>query len=254
MAKGAYIGASGVARKIKKGYIGVSDVARKIKKAYIGVGGVARLFYQSGLPLSDLPEGALVSINENGSPVNFYLAKHDYESGLNGAGRILFVRQYCYDTGPYGRHSTYKYSNSDIDVWLNSTYLQLFDTEMQNQIGLTTFKSNEGGAQNLSRAVFVLSLQELGFDGTYAYKLGSKLPTANILKSAKNSSGSNVAQWTRNLYSDLNDEAYYILSGGSKAGHDYDGRAYYRRPVFTLPSDMAVNPEPNADGSYTLIV
>lgn len=48
MAKGAYIGASGVARKIKKGYIGVSDVARKIKKAYIGVGGVARLCWGGG--------------------------------------------------------------------------------------------------------------------------------------------------------------------------------------------------------------
>ena len=42
MAKRAYIGVDGVARKIKKGYIGVDDVARKIKKAYIGVGGVAR--------------------------------------------------------------------------------------------------------------------------------------------------------------------------------------------------------------------
>lgn len=33
----------------------------------------------SGLPLSDLPEGSLVAINESGSPVLFYLAKHDYE-------------------------------------------------------------------------------------------------------------------------------------------------------------------------------
>ena len=45
MAKGAYIGVNGVARKIKKGYIGVNGVARKIKKAYIGVNGVARLFW-----------------------------------------------------------------------------------------------------------------------------------------------------------------------------------------------------------------
>ena len=42
MAKGAYIGVDGVARKIKKGYVGVDGVARKIKKAYIGIGGVAR--------------------------------------------------------------------------------------------------------------------------------------------------------------------------------------------------------------------
>ena len=48
MAKGAYIGVGGVARKIKKGYLGVDGVARKIKKAYIGVGGVARLCWSSG--------------------------------------------------------------------------------------------------------------------------------------------------------------------------------------------------------------
>lgn len=49
MAKGAYIGVDGIARKIKKGYIGVDDVARKIKKAYIGIGGVARPFWGGGL-------------------------------------------------------------------------------------------------------------------------------------------------------------------------------------------------------------
>lgn len=48
MAKKAYIGVDGVARKIKKGYIGIDDKARKIKKAYIGVGGVARPCWPSG--------------------------------------------------------------------------------------------------------------------------------------------------------------------------------------------------------------
>lgn len=48
MAKKAYIGVDGVARKIKKGYVGVDGVARKIKKAYIGIGGVARPFWSGG--------------------------------------------------------------------------------------------------------------------------------------------------------------------------------------------------------------
>jgi hypothetical protein len=45
MAKGAYIGISGVARKIKKIYAGVGDVARKVKKGYVGIAGLARLFW-----------------------------------------------------------------------------------------------------------------------------------------------------------------------------------------------------------------
>lgn len=47
MAKGAYIGVSGKARKIKKMYFGVGGKARKVKKGYIGVGGVARQFFSS---------------------------------------------------------------------------------------------------------------------------------------------------------------------------------------------------------------
>ncbi len=45
MAKGVYIGESGIAQKVKSIYIGVGGVARSVKKAYVGVGGVARLCY-----------------------------------------------------------------------------------------------------------------------------------------------------------------------------------------------------------------
>lgn len=47
MAKGAWIGVGGKARKIKNMYIGIGGKARKIKKAWIGVGGKARLFFSS---------------------------------------------------------------------------------------------------------------------------------------------------------------------------------------------------------------
>ena len=51
----------------------------------------------SGIPLSDYEEGALIKLNEGGSPVEFYVSKHDYESGLNGAERTLVVRKAVYD-------------------------------------------------------------------------------------------------------------------------------------------------------------
>ena len=44
MAKSAYVGVDGIARKVKKMYVGVDSKARKVKKGYIGVGGVARPF------------------------------------------------------------------------------------------------------------------------------------------------------------------------------------------------------------------
>lgn len=60
MAKKAYIGVGGVARKVKKGYIGVDGVARKIKKAYIGIGGVARPCWGGGKPEA---YGTITSLN-----------------------------------------------------------------------------------------------------------------------------------------------------------------------------------------------
>lgn len=41
--------------------------------------------------LGQVSEGTIVKINENGSPVDFYVAKQNYESGLNGAGRTLVI-------------------------------------------------------------------------------------------------------------------------------------------------------------------
>lgn len=70
----------------------------------------------SGLPLSDLPEGSLVAINERGSPVLFYLAKHDYESGLNGAGTID-------DPIPAARGMDYTYGLYYLDTEDGKTYL-----------------------------------------------------------------------------------------------------------------------------------
>ena len=48
MAKAAYIGVDGRARKIRKMYVGVDGAARRVKRGYIGVGGVAIPLFISG--------------------------------------------------------------------------------------------------------------------------------------------------------------------------------------------------------------
>ena len=52
MAKGAWIGVGGKAKKIKSMYIGVDGKAKRVKKAWIGVNGKAKLFYSSGATIS----------------------------------------------------------------------------------------------------------------------------------------------------------------------------------------------------------
>ena len=49
--------------------------------------------------LGNKATGSIIKIKENGTLVDFYVAKHDYESGLNGTGRTLVVRKDCFEIG-----------------------------------------------------------------------------------------------------------------------------------------------------------
>ena len=57
MSKNAYVGVSGVARRVSDMCIGVSNVARKVVTGYVGVNDVARQFYpQATTPTPVEPE------------------------------------------------------------------------------------------------------------------------------------------------------------------------------------------------------
>ena len=73
----------------------------------------------TGKPFSELTEGDIVKLKENGTLVDFYVAKHDYESGLNGAGRTLVVRKDTYDD----RASAMVEDNGDGTYTLSSDFV-----------------------------------------------------------------------------------------------------------------------------------
>lgn len=208
----------------------------------------------SGLPLSDLPEGSLVAINESGSPVLFYLAKHDYESGLNGAGRTLLVRKDCYDTRVWHSSNNNAYATSDIDSWLNGDYKALLDYEAQAAIGTTQFyyTNPDKEVTTLDRSIFLLSVTELGKTANFANVEGTSLPIASTLQIA-NLNGSSVIQWTRTRNTYGTTSAYSLKADGTVYTYNCS-KTECSRPCFTLPADATVNPEPNADGSYTLTI
>ena len=210
-----------------------------------------------GLPLSSLAEGSLVKLNENGSGVNFYLAKHDYESGLNGTGRELVVRKDCYDKRLWASNNVNAYATSTIDSWLNNDYKSLLDSSIQEMIGTTTFYYTPGNGNKtvttLARSVFLLSLTEYGLTGSWYNTEGSALSTASIIRLAY-LNGSAVTHYTRSPSTYNTTNVYWVYSDGASNNSGYATDQYGSRPVFTLPYDAMVNPTPNSDGSYTLIV
>lgn len=193
--------------------------------------------------LAELPEGRIIKIYENGIPADFYVAKHDYESGLNGFGRTLVVRRECYDKRAWNSGDINAYGSSDIDRWLNGDYKALLDTDIQSAIGTTKFMYTPGNGNNtvgtLQRAIFLLSLTELGKTKKDANTEGSALDIASTLQIAY-ANGSTCTQWTRSPLTSNPRSAWYLNDNGGVGGSNCTS-FYWPRPAFTLPSNISVS-------------
>ena len=204
--------------------------------------------------------GSIVKLKENGVLVDFYVAKHDYENGLNGSGRTLVVRKDCYDTRQWHTSNVNAYATSAIDTWLNSTYKNLLDADIRGVIGTTKIKYTPGNGNTtvgtLERAIFLLSVTELGRSASYANTEGTALSIASSLQIAY-LNGSAVVQWTRSPSTNSTNSAYYLYTSGD-VSNDYCSKTSGSRPAFTLPSTLSVsddgsvsvNTAPTISGSY----
>ena len=204
--------------------------------------------------------GSIVKLKENGVLVDFYVAKHDYENGLNGSGRTLVVRKDCYDTRQWHTSNVNAYATSAIDTWLNSTYKNLLDADIRGVIGTTKIKYTPGNGNTavgtLERAIFLLSVTELGRSASYANTEGTALSIASSLQIAY-LNGSAVVQWTRSPNTNGTYYACYLNTGGDVSDRNCND-TYGSRPAFTLPSTLSVsddgsvsvNTAPTISGSY----
>lgn len=187
-------------------------------------------------------------------------------------------------TGEGNSHSWNKnYAVSNLDRVLTE-YKNVFSAAMQAAIGSTTFyythmttKQTASGNANivpdnnpyvttLSRSVFQLSVTELfgedfvanGNNQAYCNVEGSMLPIAETLRTlySPGSNGQEVQSQilTRSPATYYNTMAVWGVNTKPKAFTMGTSKFARARPSFTLPATTPVNPEPNADGSYTLLV
>jgi hypothetical protein len=210
--------------------------------------------------LSTKVAGSIIKIKESGSPVEFIVCKHDYESELNGSGRTLVVRKDCYDNRQWHSSNVNAYATSDIDAWFNSTYKNLLDADIRGAIGTTKFKYTPGNGNNivstLERAIFSLSATELNKSERWFNVEGTALEIASSLKIAY-MNGSAVVQWTRSPFRNSRDYACHLNSDGT-VDANYCASSYGSRPAFTLPSDALVDDSgnvviPNLTAHKTLV-
>lgn len=197
--------------------------------------------------ISTLAVGSIIKLNESGSPVEFYVCKHDYESELNGTGRTLVVRKDRYDARQWHSSNVNAYASSAIDSWLNSTYKNLLDADIRGVIGTTKIKYTPGNGNNtvgtLERAIFLLSATELNRSASWFNVEGTALEIASSLQIAYGN-GSAVVQWTRSPYTDDTYGAVCLYTDGYvRSGSCIS--IYGSRPAFTLPSTTLVDDSGN---------
>lgn len=222
----------GTAYGISGGKCLIGGTAYSIQKGRTLVGGTG---YDIGFgtPLASYAEGDVVRINENGSPVEFYVAKHDYESDLNGLGRTLVARKEAFEGCPWGLNITAtQWSTSYVLQRLNDAYKLKLSKHIIELLHNTFYRCRDRGSSSTvetrSDPIFLLSRTEMGHGGSE----GEALPIATIL-----SSYPYVSKWTRSPASSTS--IYYVdYRGTLLTGMPYAENKIF--PVFTLPSSVLV--------------
>lgn len=190
--------------------------------------------------LSAMAEGSIVKLKESGALVDFYVAEHDYESGLNGTGRTLLARAEPWPTDVVWNDILENaYADSTIDRWLNNDYKNNLDPSIRAQITETQFYYTVGNDNRntvpLSRDIFILSGTELDISADRMKTEGKISPIADELRSTRGN------EWTRSPRYNLTTSAWRGAKNTSTAYEADVTYAFPVRPVFQLPSTLAVS-------------
>ena len=256
---GQKVEVGGTGRDLKGGKALIGGTAYAIKKGRTLIGGTGYdISLMSGTPISELPVGSTVKIAVNGTLRDFLIVHQGkpsslYDDSCNGTWLLMkdvyVTRQwYSYD------YNDYKASN--IHSYLNSTFLNLFDSNIKDTIKQVKIPYVKGtgafavasGANGLSAKVFLLSGYEVGWttsDSSYFPVDGAKLDyfaasSGGNSKRIAYLNGSATDWWLRSPYTGNFDYVWLVSSNGY-------GNSYYAsysigiRPALVLPSDTLVS-------------
>ena len=228
--------------------------------------------------LSSKAIGSTIKLKVNGSARNFIVVHQGkpssvYDDSCNGTWLLM---QDIYENRAWHSSNTNDYANSTIHSYLNSTFLNLFESNIKNAIkqvklpyrkGSGTSTTVTSGSNGLSAKIFLLSATETSFNfSTMPSGEGAEL--AYFKGCADNSSdskrvaylnGSATFWWLRSPGCYDFDYALFVGSNGDW-GSGYCSNSYGIRPALVLPSTLLVsddgtvstNTAPSTPGSISV--
>lgn len=228
--------------------------------------------------LSSKAIGSTIKLKVNGSAKDFIVVHQGkpssvYDDSCNGTWLLM---KDIYENRQWHSSNTNDYANSTIHSYLNSTFLNLFESNIKNAIkqvklpyrkGSGTSTTVTSGSNGLSAKIFLLSATETSFSFSYMPS-GEGAELAYFKGCADNSSdskrvaylnGSTALWWLRSPYCSGFGYALYVDSDGDW-GLNLCSRSYGIRPALILPSTLLVsddgtvstNTAPSTPGSISV--
>ena len=228
--------------------------------------------------LSSKAIGSTIKLKVNGSAKDFIVVHQGkpssvYDDSCNGTWLLM---KDIYESRQWHSSNTNDYANSTIHSYLNSTFLAMFDSNIQKAIkqvklpyrkGSGTSTTVTSGSNGLSAKIFLLSATETSFSFSYMPS-GEGAELAYFKGCADNSSdskrvaylnGSAANWWLRSPSCDLFSGALYVNSSGDW-GRSFCSNSYGIRPALILPSTLLVsddgtvstNTAPSTPGSISV--
>lgn len=228
--------------------------------------------------LSSKAIGSTIKLKVNGSAKDFIVVHQGkpssvYDDSCNGTWLLM---KDIYENRQWHSSNTNDYANSTIHSYLNSTFLNLFESNIKNAIkqvklpyrkGSGTSTTVTSGSNGLSAKIFLLSATETSFSFS-SMPSGEGAELAYFKGCADNSSdskrvaylnGSAAYWWLRSPYCDYFKRALYVSSNGD---WDYSNcsSSVGSRPALILPSTLLVsddgtvstNTAPSTPGSISV--
>lgn len=228
--------------------------------------------------LSSKAIGSTIKLKVNGSARNFIVVHQGkpssvYDDSCNGTWLLM---QDIYENRAWHSSNTNDYANSTIHSYLNSTFLNLFESNIKNAIkqvklpyrkGSGTSTTVTSGSNGLSAKIFLLSATETSFNfSTMPSGEGAEL--AYFKGCADNSSdskrvaylnGSATGWWLRSPYC-VNFYGALCVNSYGDWYYSSCSSSYGVRPALILPSTLLVsddgtvstNTAPSTPGSISV--
>ena len=228
--------------------------------------------------LSSKAIGSTIKLKVNGSAKDFIVVHQGkpssvYDDSCNGTWLLM---KDIYENRQWHSSNTNDYANSTIHSYLNSTFLNLFESNIKNAIkqvklpyrkGSGTSTTVTSGSNGLSAKIFLLSATETSFSFS-SMPSGEGAELAYFKGCADNSSdskrvaylnGSATVWWLRSPGCYSFSYALYVGSGGDWNGYGCSDSCGIR-PALILPSTLLVsddgtvstNTAPSTPGSISV--